>query len=133
MAMVSVKINPKKDRKPVLLETGQSLERLNKDGPLSDVTRTLSPQWVPYALQDGGVFFVHPTHKDVLQWTHKALKQEREATGTVSAYDTERSAKIEMLMERNTLEAQPISEWRRKHMVQLLREKISRQRTSIKY
>ena len=35
--------------------------------PLSNTTKTLSAEWKPYALSDGGVLFTHPTRDQVMQ------------------------------------------------------------------
>ena len=43
-------------------------------------TKSLSAQFRPFALDDGGVLFVHPTHKQVMEWGSDAMKKERELT-----------------------------------------------------
>eukprot|EP00760_Papus_ankaliazontas_P023195 PhM_4_TR1979/c0_g1_i2/m.43773 len=119
------KIQPRRDRSaPIVSITpdAKSTTSLTQ----SDVTRTLSPEWTPYALADGGVLFTHPSTKQVLQWTHDVMKHEREASGQSSRYDAERSAKIRDLLARNTIEAQPIEAWRKRHVVDVLRKNISR-------
>lgn len=122
----------KKDRTPILQNIGtMDFPRMMGKMPLSDVTRKLSPQWVPYALADGGVLFTHPTSQEVLQWSHECLREERKATGMSSIYDAERDTKIKILLERNTIEAQPIEAWRRKHILELLGKRISRQRCGV--
>ena len=100
----------------------------SRDGPLSDVHRTMSKHWVPYALEDGGVLFTHPSTKEMLRWSHDTLREERKCTGMYSTTDADRDAKIKTLLERNSIEAQPIEAWRKKHIAQLLKEKLRIQR-----
>ncbi|KNH09480.1 hypothetical protein XU18_0165 [Perkinsela sp. CCAP 1560/4] len=118
----------KKDRTAVIFPKPYPPSAQRTDGPLSDVSRSLSKDWAPYALQDGGVLFAHPSMHQVLQWSHETLKEERKTTGLHSIVDYDRDAKIKTLLARNTIEAQPIEYWRKKHITQLLRHnmKISR-------
>lgn len=83
-------------------------------------TKTLSPQWRMFALTDGGVLLTHPSHKQVMQWNQETLKRENAAIGQAD-FDRHVDSKIQALMADATLEAVPLSEWRRAHMWRLIR------------
>ena len=121
------KLQPRKDRSAAIIprsDVEAPSPHGSLHGPLSDVTRSLSKEWIPYALEDGGVLFTHPTTHNMLRWSHETLREERRATGLYSTYDADRDAKIKTLLARNTIEAQPLESWRRKHIVQLLRARL---------
>lgn len=89
-------------------------------GPMVTTTRTLSPEWRAFALADGGVLFTHPSSKQVMEWGQKTLQRENEAIGQAD-FDRHVNCKIQSLMADATLESVPLSEWRRAHMWQLIR------------
>ena len=113
----------KKDRSAEIMPRYE-LKKATDDEPLSRVSRTLSKDWVAYALADGGVFYSHPSVSEVLSWSHETIKQERVAAGLYSTKDQERDATVKTILARGTLEAQPVQQWRKKHLVQLLNQQM---------
>ena len=113
----------KKDRAAEILPR-HSPSGASNNGPMSNISRTLSHEWIPYALHDGGVLFSHPSSSQMLRWSHEAMKEERKAVGLYSSVDYDRDATIKTLLARNTIEAQPIEQWRKKHITQLLRHSM---------
>jgi hypothetical protein len=87
---------------------------------MSNTTKTLSPEWRPFALDDGGVLFVHPTRDDVMQWNQQTLVKEREASGMASR-DNDTVAKIQALIADNTLEHISLARWRRTQLRSIIR------------
>ena len=83
--------------------------------PLGRPAKTLSPQWRPFALADGGVLFVHPSQKQVLAWSQQVMKREADTNG-LGSVQQHTNTKIEQLLADNTIEHVPLSQWRRQHM-----------------
>ena len=88
-------------------------------GPLSTV---LSGHFRSYALADGGVLVTHPSHKQLMQWSHDVEEREAAAAG-ITAVSENNKAKIQSIMVDNTLENYALSAWRRKHLWTLVRAK----------
>lgn len=93
----------------------------SRNEPLSNVTRTLSPHWRPFALEDGGVLFLHPTVPQVMKWGAQVLKKENAATG-MTTMDEHVNAKIQSIIAGNTLEHISLGHWRRQHIRHLLQK-----------
>jgi hypothetical protein len=89
--------------------------------PQSNTTKTLSPEWRPYALADGGVLFTHPTRDQVMQWNFEATTKENEAVG-MTTRDHATKAKIQALIADNTLEHTTLAAWRRQQLQRLIRK-----------
>jgi hypothetical protein len=112
----------KKDRRwPTPMFTEEKPAFKPRNMPMSNTTKTLSAEWRPYALADGGVLFVHPTRDQVMQWSHQVLVREREATGMASR-DHDVSAKMQALMADNTLEHISLAAWRKEQLTKLIRK-----------
>ena len=97
---------------------------------LNQTAKTLSPHWRPFALADGGVLFVHPSQKQVMQWSAAVMEAERKsiasdaATPTLTAREHQTATKMRQLVEDNTIEHTPLSQWRRKHMWALIDRQV---------
>lgn len=87
--------------------------------PLGNTTKTLSPEWKPFALSDGGVLFTHPTRDQVMEWNNLVISKEHEAVGIPSRQHAVQ-AKVQSLMADNTLEHLSLSQWRRANLRQLI-------------
>ena len=92
-----------------------------KNMPMSNTTKTLSPEWKPYALADGGVLFTHPTRDQVMQWNFEATAKENEAVGTTTREHATK-AKMQALIADNTLEHTTLADWRREQLQRLIRK-----------
>lgn len=97
--------------------------------PISNVTKNLSHEWRPFALNDGGVLFIHPTRDQVLKWSEEVMKRERASAG-MSTRDHDTSAKIQTLIADNTLEHISLTTWRRTQLYNLLRRQSGVKRSS---
>lgn len=96
-------------------------------GGLSNTTRSLSPHWRSFALDDGGVLFIHPSHQQVMSWSHETHKKETEAMGMTSM-DEWVNSRIQSIMADNTLENVSLGHWRRRHMWMLIKSHGKMQR-----
>jgi hypothetical protein len=87
----------------------------------SNTTKSLSPHWRSFALSDGGVLFVHPSHSQVMSWNQATLKKEAEATG-MSSMDQWVNSRMQAIIAENTLEGVTLSHWRKRHIWALLKK-----------
>mmetsp|Transcript_8620 Transcript_8620/g.9724 ORF Transcript_8620/g.9724 Transcript_8620/m.9724 type:complete len:191 (-) Transcript_8620:98-670(-) len=101
---------------------------------LTPTTKSLSPQWRPFALADGGVLIAHPSHSQVMKWSQSTLAKEAEATGQ-TAMDNWVDTRIQSIIADNTLENISLSHWRRRHLWTLVKQqgKIQRNFTTPDY
>ncbi|KAG8348813.1 hypothetical protein ERJ75_001362600 [Trypanosoma vivax] len=90
------------------------------DCALVSTTRTLSPNYRAFALEDGGVFFVHPSHEQIMRAGQKMLTEEAEKTG-MTAMDNYVNSRIQSIIAENTVENVSLSHWRRRHMWNLVK------------
>jgi len=120
--------NPQLDRRFRGMTSNRRLSQEEIDDgcqPLSRTTKTLSPHFRPFALEDGGVMFLHPTTKQILTWTHDVLGKEQTASGIGNVHDQSR-AKLQALIADNTIEHVSLATWRRTHVQRILRRAQSR-------
>jgi hypothetical protein len=89
--------------------------------PHLTVCNTLSPHWRPFALQDGGVLFIHPTQKQVMSWTADVLRLENEKAGMKGVHD-EAVHKIQAIVARDSLDHISYQYWRKQHLDLLIRK-----------
>ncbi|KAF8286789.1 hypothetical protein C4B63_40g27 [Trypanosoma cruzi] len=87
---------------------------------LVPTTRTLSPNFRAFALQDGGVLFSHPSHEQIMRWGQGVLTEETKATGMTSM-DNYVNSRIQSIIAENTVENVALSHWRRRHMWNLIK------------
>jgi hypothetical protein len=106
---------------------GLSPQQEDQQG-LCQTTRSLSPHWRTFALEDGGVLFTHPSHEQVMRWGQQVLRKESEATGRTAMSDWTDS-RIQAILADNTLENYSIKYWRQRHMWNLIKShgKLHRQ------
>ncbi|CCD17651.1 unnamed protein product [Trypanosoma congolense IL3000] len=90
------------------------------DVSLVSTTRTLSPNFRAFALQDGGVFFTHPSHEQIMRVGQGILAEETKATGMTSM-DNYVNSRIQSIIAENTVENVALSHWRRRHMWNLVK------------
>ncbi|KEG09794.1 putative variant surface glycoprotein [Trypanosoma grayi] len=90
------------------------------NAPLVPTTRTLSPNFRAFALQDGGVLFSHPSHEQIMRWGQGVLTEETKATGMTSM-DNYVNSRIQSIIAENTVENVALSHWRRRHMWNLVK------------
>uniref|UniRef100_A0A7S1QLH8 Uncharacterized protein n=1 Tax=Neobodo designis TaxID=312471 RepID=A0A7S1QLH8_NEODS len=102
-----------------------------KNMPMSNTTKTLSGEWRPYALSDGGVLFTHPTRDQVMQWNYEATMKENEAAGS-TARDHNVKAKMQALIADNTLEHTTLADWRRQQLQRLIQKHAQLPKASAK-
>lgn len=93
---------------------------LADDHGLSATTRTLSPNFRTFALNDGGVFVTHPSHAQIMQWNQKVLQEECKETG-MTTMDQFVNSRIQSILADNTIENISLSHWRRTHMWNLIK------------
>ncbi|KAH9598073.1 hypothetical protein LSM04_002748 [Trypanosoma melophagium] len=112
---------PKKDRRFRVLPTPPPKGDVFADNEsLVATTRTLSPNFRAFALEDGGVLFTHPTHEQIMRWGQGILTEETKATGMTSM-DNYVNSRIQSIIAENTVENVAISHWRRRHMWNLIK------------
>jgi hypothetical protein len=87
---------------------------------LSRTTKSLSPHWRTFALEDGGVLFTHPSHEQVMKWGQQVFRKEAEVTGRTAMSDWTDS-RIQAILADNTLENYSIKYWRQRHMWNLIK------------
>eukprot|EP00758_Cryptobia_borreli_P012211 Tbor_TRINITY_DN5725_c1_g2::TRINITY_DN5725_c1_g2_i1::g.19605::m.19605 len=118
---------------------------LTPKDPLSTTSTVLSAHWRAFALEDGGVLFTHPSHKQLMTWGQEVLNREAEVMTenmiqnakekglppprktAVSAMNHHISSKIQGIIADKTLENAGIAEWRKKHLWHLMRAKTQPQ------
>lgn len=83
-------------------------------------TRTLSPTFRTFALDDGGVFFSHPSHTQIMKWNQGVLTEEGKATEQ-TAMDECVNARIQAIIADQTIENTTLSQWRKTHMWRLVK------------
>ncbi|CAD2212856.1 hypothetical protein AGDE_01917 [Angomonas deanei] len=93
---------------------------LSPEGGLSPTTKALSPNFRAFALADGGVLFLHPSHRQVMQWGQAVLQEETKATG-MTAFDEMVNSRLQSMIADNTIENTAITHWRRQHMWNLVK------------
>ena len=104
-------------------DTGVTVhEHADTEKPLGRPSKTLSSHWRPFALADGGVLLVHPSTKQVLEWSMQVTKHEQAATG-LSAKELQTNTKIQQILEDSAVEHTPLSQWRRQHMWALVEQR----------
>lgn len=92
--------------------------------PIADANTALSAHWRPFALEDGGVLFTHPSHKQVMTWSQEVIKREAEERGgEMNMYDHHTNSRIQAIIADKTLENAALDEWRRKHLWKLVQAK----------
>lgn len=82
----------------------------------------LSGHFRSYALADGSVLITHPSHKQLMQWSH-AVEEKEAAIAGITAVTENNKAKIQSIIVDNTLENYALSAWRRKHLWHLIKAK----------
>ena len=116
---------------PRTVSSAQDVARRPTEAPLCEASRTLSPHWRPFALDDGGVLFLHPSHEQLMRFNQDILKKEGEAVGQTNV-DHHVNAKIESILADSTIESRSLSYWRRKQMWSLIRSQ-RQQRSPVLY
>jgi hypothetical protein len=91
---------------------------------IAETNTALSAHWRPFALEDGGVLFTHPSHKQIMTWSQEVVKREAEKRGgDMSTYDQHTNSRIQAIIADKTLENAALDEWRRKHLWKLVQAK----------
>lgn len=113
---------PKKDRRFRVqpLPSQPSVDAFADDTSLVQTTRTLSPNFRTFALEDGGVFISHPSHEQIMRWGQRVLTEETKATGMTSM-DSYVNSRIQSIIAENTVENVALSHWRKRHMWNLIK------------
>lgn len=94
---------------------------------LTPTTRTLSPNFRTFALEDGGVFVTHPSHEQIMRWSQGVLTSESEALG-MTTMDNYVNSRLQAIIANNTIENTSISQWRKNHMWNLVKSHGNLQR-----
>jgi hypothetical protein len=127
---------PKKDRRfrvmpppPISTSTVAAEERdaFADNSGLTATTRTLSPTFRMFALEDGGVFVSHPSHEQVMRWNQGVLTEEGKATNN-TVMDEYVNSRIQAIIADNTLENVSLSQWRKAHMWNIIKSHGNLQR-----
>lgn len=110
------------------LQDGDRASHFADDKPLVSTTRTLSPNFRMFALEDGGVLVTHPSHAQIMGWGQKVHDAECAATGATSM-DHYVNSRIQAIIADNTIESTSLKQWRRTHMWNLIKAhgKLQRQ------
>ena len=100
--------------------------------PMTNTTKSLSHEWKPFALNDGGVLFLHPTRDQIMAWNQKVMLKERETTG-MTTRDHDIEAKTQTLMADNTLEHISLAAYRREHLTRLISKHMGMKKMTSAY
>ncbi|KAG5465649.1 hypothetical protein CUR178_00359 [Leishmania enriettii] len=82
---------------------------------LAATTRTLSPTFRMFALEDGGVFVSHPSHAQIMRWNQRVHTEEGKAANS-TVMDEYVNSRIQAIIADNTIENTSLSQWRKAHM-----------------
>ncbi|CAJ1012828.1 hypothetical protein Q4I28_008141 [Leishmania naiffi] len=115
---------PKKDRtfkvmpvppSPPATTAAEQRDDFADNRGLVATTRTLSPTFRMFALEDGGVLVSHPSHAQVMQWNQRVHTEEGKATNRTTM-DEYVNSRIQAIIADNTIENTSLSQWRKAHM-----------------
>ncbi|EPY26212.1 hypothetical protein STCU_06265 [Strigomonas culicis] len=113
--------SPKKNRNFTVEPPQESVpDVLAADRGLTPTTRSLSPNFRAFALDDGGVLMTHPSHEQVMRWGQGVRQAEGRATG-MTAMDEAVNARIQSIIADNTIENVSLQHWRKNHMWNLVK------------
>lgn len=127
---------PKKDRtfkvrpvdpEPAVTIAGERRDLFADNSGMAATTRTLSPTFRMFALEDGGVFVSHPSHEQIMRWNQGVLTEEGKATNN-TAMDEYVNSRIQAIIADNTIESTSLSQWRRAHMWNIIKSHGNLQR-----
>eukprot|EP01065_Artemidia_motanka_P027360 TRINITY_DN32556_c0_g1_i1.p1 TRINITY_DN32556_c0_g1~~TRINITY_DN32556_c0_g1_i1.p1 ORF type:complete len:348 (+),score=61.53 TRINITY_DN32556_c0_g1_i1:93-1136(+) len=88
-------------------------------------SRVLSSRWQPYELADDGVLFIHPTQREILEWTQEQLHEDAKANGR--DVDGEHNQKIDELLQHDPVQPYFHRRHQRLWLVTSIRRDIIRQ------
>eukprot|EP01062_Namystynia_karyoxenos_P066140 TRINITY_DN60145_c0_g1_i1.p1 TRINITY_DN60145_c0_g1~~TRINITY_DN60145_c0_g1_i1.p1 ORF type:complete len:347 (+),score=91.06 TRINITY_DN60145_c0_g1_i1:125-1165(+) len=91
--------------------------------------RVLSQRWTPLELADGGLFYVHPTQREVLEWTQGQLKEDAKLNGT--DVDKNVEEKIEEVLQHDPVQPYFYMKDQRNFMIAKVRRETIRQEMRI--
>ncbi|KPI87365.1 hypothetical protein ABL78_3553 [Leptomonas seymouri] len=94
---------------------------------LTATTRTLSPTFRMFALEDGGVLVSHPSHEQIMRWNQGVLTEEGKATNN-TVMDEYVNSRIQAIIADNTIENASLSQWRKAHMWNIIKSHGNLQR-----
>ncbi|KPA81327.1 putative mitochondrial hypothetical protein [Leptomonas pyrrhocoris] len=125
---------PKKDRRfkvlpPPPVPTAEARQRdvFADNSALTATTRTLSPTFRMFALEDGGVLVSHPSHSQIMRWNQGVLTEEGKATNN-TVMDEYVNSRIQAIIADNTVENASLSQWRKAHMWNIIKSHGNLQR-----
>ena len=127
---------PKKDRRfrvmplpanPAPTVTAEQRDVFADNSGLTATTRTLSPTFRLFALEDGGVFVSHPSHAQIMRWNQGVLTEEGKATNN-TVMDEYVNSRIQAIIADNTIENASLSQWRKAHMWNIIKSHGNLQR-----
>ncbi|KAK7197907.1 hypothetical protein NESM_000745100 [Novymonas esmeraldas] len=100
---------------PPATTPAEQLDLFADDRGMATTTRTLSPTFRMFALEDGGVFVSHPSHAQIMRWNARVHTEEGKATGN-TVMDEYVNSRIQAIIADNTIENASLSQWRKAHM-----------------
>lgn len=118
--------HPRKVRTPPIKDLSDIFARkVTEVDPIMSANTALSAHWRPFALEDGGVLFTHPSHKQIMTWTQEVLKRESEERngGEMTTFDQHTNSRVQAIIADKTLENSALDDWRKKHLWKLVQAK----------